>query len=135
MHIREIVEYSRFRDRLHIVYTINVAEQDILTALRALVDRSKPVPIPADGTLETPPPAAKPPRRRGRQRRPRKVPVSLRLDPDVVAALRAQGRGWQTRLNAVLKELIARGALAPLEDHRRDPQEHDSPDHGGDERP
>lgn len=33
----------------------------------------------------------------------RKVPVSLRLDPDVLAWFKAQGRGYHSRMNAVLK--------------------------------
>lgn len=33
-----------------------------------------------------------------------KVPVKLRLDPDVLAVLRATGKGWQTRVNAILRE-------------------------------
>ena len=33
----------------------------------------------------------------------RKVPVKVRLDPDVVDALRASGRGWQTRINDTLR--------------------------------
>ncbi|WP_152044696.1 BrnA antitoxin family protein [Aureimonas psammosilenae] len=36
--------------------------------------------------------------------------VTLRLDGDVVAALRASGRGWQTRVNQALKEWIGKGA-------------------------
>jgi uncharacterized protein (DUF4415 family) len=32
----------------------------------------------------------------------KKVPVTLRLDSDVVKALRASGPGWQTRTNAHL---------------------------------
>ena len=35
-----------------------------------------------------------------------KVPIKLRLDPDVVAALRASGRGWQTRVNDLLRERV-----------------------------
>jgi uncharacterized protein (DUF4415 family) len=35
-----------------------------------------------------------------------KAHVNLRLDPDVVAAFRATGRGWQTRLNSALKEWL-----------------------------
>ncbi len=31
-----------------------------------------------------------------------KIPVTLRLDPDVVMALRASGPGWQTRTNDLL---------------------------------
>lgn len=32
-----------------------------------------------------------------------KEPVKLRLDPDVLAALRASGDGWQTRVNEMLR--------------------------------
>jgi uncharacterized protein (DUF4415 family) len=36
---------------------------------------------------------------------PRKM-VSLRLEPDVLAALRATGRGWQTRVNDLLRAAV-----------------------------
>ena len=36
-----------------------------------------------------------------------KVAVKLRLDPDIVAALRATGEGWQTRLNDALRAQLA----------------------------
>ena len=32
-----------------------------------------------------------------------KQPVKLRLDPDLLAALRASGRGWQTMVNSTLR--------------------------------
>ncbi len=32
-----------------------------------------------------------------------KEPVKLRLDPEVLAALRATGDGWQTRINEMLR--------------------------------
>lgn len=35
-----------------------------------------------------------------------KVAVKLRLDPDVLAALRATGRGWQTRVNDTMREWV-----------------------------
>ncbi len=35
-----------------------------------------------------------------------KTPVKIRLDPDVVAALRASGRGWQTRVNDLLRREV-----------------------------
>lgn len=41
-----------------------------------------------------------------------KVPVKLRLDPDVVEALRRTGAGWQTRVNDLLKTAIGAGTLA-----------------------
>lgn len=36
-----------------------------------------------------------------------KEPVKLRLDPDVLAALRATGDGWQTRVNEMLRASLA----------------------------
>jgi uncharacterized protein (DUF4415 family) len=36
----------------------------------------------------------------------RKVEVKLRLDPDVVQAFKAQGPGWQTRMNEVLRRSL-----------------------------
>lgn len=42
-------------------------------------------------------------RGRGPQRAPVKQQISLRLDSEVIAKFRATGRGWQTRINAVLK--------------------------------
>jgi uncharacterized protein (DUF4415 family) len=35
-----------------------------------------------------------------------KVLISIRLDPEVVAGFKAQGPGWQTRMNAVLAESL-----------------------------
>ena len=35
-----------------------------------------------------------------------KQAVKLRLDPDVLAALRATGRGWQTRVNDAMREWV-----------------------------
>lgn len=35
-----------------------------------------------------------------------KVAVKMRLDPDLVAALRATGRGWQSRANQILRERV-----------------------------
>jgi uncharacterized protein (DUF4415 family) len=32
-----------------------------------------------------------------------KQPVSIRLDADVLAWLKSEGRGWQTRLNDILR--------------------------------
>lgn len=35
-----------------------------------------------------------------------KVPVTMRLDPDVLAAYKATGPGWQTRMGEVLAEAV-----------------------------
>jgi uncharacterized protein (DUF4415 family) len=36
----------------------------------------------------------------------RKVPVSIRLDPEVVDFFKTQGRGYQSRINAVLRAYV-----------------------------
>jgi len=43
---------------------------------------------------------------RGPQKKPTKVPVSIRLDPEVVDYFRAGGEGWQSRINEALVEYI-----------------------------
>ena len=46
------------------------------------------------------------PRRRGPQKAPKKIPLSLRLSPEVVKHFRAKGRGWQTRIDEALRKLV-----------------------------
>jgi uncharacterized protein (DUF4415 family) len=36
-----------------------------------------------------------------------KAPVTLRLDKDIIAWFKSQGRGYQTRINAVLRAFVA----------------------------
>ncbi|RDU99951.1 BrnA antitoxin family protein [Trinickia dinghuensis] len=44
-------------------------------------------------------------KRRGRPKSAdAKIALKLRIDPDVVAAYRAQGAGWQTRINDALRD-------------------------------
>jgi uncharacterized protein (DUF4415 family) len=43
---------------------------------------------------------------RGKYYRPLKKPYSLRLDEDVVAWFKARGAGYQTRINAALREYM-----------------------------
>ena len=45
-------------------------------------------------------------RTRGPQRTPKKVPVSIRLSPDVVEAFRSTGAGWQARVDEILRSHI-----------------------------
>lgn len=40
-----------------------------------------------------------------------KEKVTVRLDHDILAALRGKGRGWQTRLNAFLRGAMLEGKL------------------------
>jgi uncharacterized protein (DUF4415 family) len=50
--------------------------------------------------------------RRGRPPSVVKRPmVSMRLDPDVLAHLRASGKGWQTKVNAALRTLVEQGRI------------------------
>lgn len=53
-------------------------------------------------------------RKRGRQKAPRKVPISIRLSPDVAKDLRATGEGWQRRADEALRSWLRRskGAAA-----------------------
>jgi len=45
----------------------------------------------------------------------RKVSTTIRLDEDVMGAFKACGAGWQSRINAVLREAVQSGQLgAPL---------------------
>lgn len=51
--------------------------------------------------------AAKPLARIGRPRAAmRKVPTTIRFDADVLAALKASGKGWQTRVNEAVREWV-----------------------------
>jgi uncharacterized protein (DUF4415 family) len=45
---------------------------------------------------------------RGKQRAPTKQLVSLRLDRSVIEAFQADGPGWQSRMNAALREAVRR---------------------------
>lgn len=44
---------------------------------------------------------------RGKFYRPVKESLTIRIDADILAWLRAQGKGYQTRINATLREAIA----------------------------
>jgi uncharacterized protein (DUF4415 family) len=46
-------------------------------------------------------------RKRGTQKAPKKVPISIRLSPDVAEGLRATGSGWQGRADEALRAWLA----------------------------
>jgi|GEM_PF-116404 len=49
----------------------------------------------------------KPTLRRGRPPvTQKKVPISIRFDPEVLEGMKSTGRGWQTRVNMVMREWI-----------------------------
>ncbi len=47
-----------------------------------------------------------PPRVRGPQKSPQKTPVSIRLNQEVVEYFKAQGKGWQTKVNDILRKYV-----------------------------
>lgn len=50
----------------------------------------------------------KPARRRARKGAPKKVPVQIRLEPEIVSYFKSLGGGWQTRINRVLFDHVRR---------------------------
>jgi uncharacterized protein (DUF4415 family) len=69
------------------------------------VDWSDAVVTPGSGVAAT---IAALRKTRGPNKKPAKEQVAIRLDPELLSALRATGAGWQTRVNAALKEWLAR---------------------------
>jgi uncharacterized protein (DUF4415 family) len=43
---------------------------------------------------------------RGAQKSPTKVSTTIRLSPDVLAAFKSEGNGWQTRIDTALKDWL-----------------------------
>ena len=43
---------------------------------------------------------------RGPQKTALKVPTTIRFDADVLAAMKATGNGWQTRVNDAMREWV-----------------------------
>jgi uncharacterized protein (DUF4415 family) len=96
-----------------VVETIS-EEKDAATTAAAMADVDNP-PLREDAVL-TPAHEVHPQlvaeqlhRKRGRPKSETpKRQVTLRLDRDVVAGLRASGRGWQTRVNTALRNWLKR---------------------------
>ncbi len=93
------------------------SEEDLLTELRAVasmpddqIDTSDPdAPEVIDWSGAT----------RGRFYRPNKKLKSLRVDEDVLAYFQAQGPGYQTRINRVLRAAMLRGLRRQIEAKRK----------------
>ena len=49
---------------------------------------------------------------RGAQRAPTKIATTIRLSPEVMDAFKATGAGWQTRIDAALKDWLKTHKLA-----------------------
>ena len=90
------------------------AEADAGQALPGLRESLAEVKAGVFGAVHTPEQIAA--RKRGRPvgtvKADAKVSTTLRVDADVLSAIKASGTGWQTRVNAVLREAVRRGKLA-----------------------
>ena len=45
---------------------------------------------------------------RGPQKSPTKIPISIRVDADIVSFFKARGRGWQRKFNGTLRQEMER---------------------------
>ena len=68
------------------------------------VDWGEAIRTPGGGVLATQSALRK---ARGKNKNPTKQQVAIRLDQEVIAAFRADGPGWQSRMNEVLKDWVA----------------------------
>jgi uncharacterized protein (DUF4415 family) len=48
--------------------------------------------------------------KRGLQKAPTKVPVSIRLSAEVVKHFKAKGRGWQSRIDEALRKIVKKAS-------------------------
>jgi uncharacterized protein (DUF4415 family) len=44
--------------------------------------------------------------KRGSQKAPTKIPVSIRLSPEVVSHFKAKGPGWQSKIDDALRKIV-----------------------------
>ncbi len=49
--------------------------------------------------------------RRGPQKEPTKIPVNIRLSPEVLAYFKSKGRGWQTKIDDALVGIITKKSV------------------------
>jgi len=48
--------------------------------------------------------------KRGPQKTPIKIPVSIRLSPEVVKHFKAKGPGWQSRIDNALRKIVKKAS-------------------------
>jgi uncharacterized protein (DUF4415 family) len=72
---------------------------------KALKKRRKIARLRASADVESLPPDLAP--KWAKYYKPLKQPVTLRLDADVLAWFKKQGRGYQTRINRALRKVMA----------------------------
>ena len=78
---------------------------------KSLIDDDNPPLTKADFARMRPfseaePELARAIKTRGPQKTPTKIATTIRLDPEVVAFFKARGKGWQSRINDVLRAVV-----------------------------
>ena len=58
---------------------------------------------------------------RGKQKEPTKISVTVRYSPEVLAAFKATGKGWQTRMDDALKEWLREHSEAQSNPSKENP--------------
>jgi uncharacterized protein (DUF4415 family) len=48
--------------------------------------------------------------KRGPQKAPTKIPVSIRLSPEVVEHFKAKGPGWQSKIDVALRKMVKKAS-------------------------
>jgi uncharacterized protein (DUF4415 family) len=48
--------------------------------------------------------------KRGPQKAPTKIPVSIRLSPEVISHFKAKGPGWQSRIDDALRKIVKKAS-------------------------
>jgi len=48
--------------------------------------------------------------KRGAQKAPTKIPVSIRLSPEVISHFKAKGPGWQSRIDDALRKMVKKAS-------------------------
>jgi uncharacterized protein (DUF4415 family) len=107
---------ARLKARIRRALELITPEEDAAITADALSDPDNPPLTEADfakmrPVAEVAPELIAMARRRG-ERGPQKTPtkklVSIRLSPDVIDHFRAEGEGWQTRIDDVLRKFVQR---------------------------
>jgi len=79
--------YAALTDKSKPVTCVPVTDAEHATRMEAIRRRGRP-------PLDTP-----------------KIPIHIRLSADVLTAFKATGKGWQTRIDTLLREAVAEGKI------------------------
>lgn len=97
----------------HVKIRMNTDEEEAAIQRGIALDPDNPELTEADwarmlpASIMVPELVANPPRGRGPQKAPTKEMVSIRIDRDILAKLRATGPGWQKLVNTTLRKAVS----------------------------